>query len=348
MKNKYNLLVSGNAPYTYPTEILFGLLYYSEEDALEVPRCFPFGGEWGTVSITHELQDKVFVPNRIDIVWLSLVEKKFYSLEAELPEELIENSLKEVDIHTHKPLYSYVIVGMAPNGGIALWLYGNQKSKLITWEHAESVNVDMKFFLMKDTQTTVEAYCEETLKAHPEINQYVSHHAASSIFKYDQYMQQFSYRYVVKFEQWTGKEWAAPKDEEAVFILDSLSEKLFDGTFDKLHDGNLLKYHQAGIPQKLILRWHCNKDEYMAHLWFEEQKAVTLFNRSYDSILGVNTDFVIHIDFEKQKFEVGLAKYDLKKVELIPDDAFQFIVFKNEFESFRSANYNQPHGSWIW
>jgi hypothetical protein len=62
----------------------------------------------------------------------------------------------------------------------------------------------------------------------------------------------------------------------------------------------------------------------------------------------MNTDFIIHIDFGRQKIEVALSKCNLEKSKLISDDAFQFIVFKNEFESFRSANYNQQRGSWIW
>ena len=59
-------------------------------------------------------------------------------------------------------------------------------------------------------------------------------------------------------------------------------------------------------------------------------------------------DFIIRIDAENKKYELSLYRQGLKEPVIIPEDAYQLIVFKNKFEDYRSENYNQPRGAWIW
>ena len=74
-------LVSGTAPVLYPTDTFFGLLYYDAEEALELPKKYPYQGEWGQPISTHLLEREDYpAPHVLDIVWLSIVERKFYSL----------------------------------------------------------------------------------------------------------------------------------------------------------------------------------------------------------------------------------------------------------------------------
>ena len=60
------------------------------------------------------------------------------------------------------------------------------------------------------------------------------------------------------------------------------------------------------------------------------------------------TDFMIRIDSEKNKYELALYRYGLKEPQVISESAYQLLVFKNKFEYYRSENYNQPRGAWIW
>ena len=60
------------------------------------------------------------------------------------------------------------------------------------------------------------------------------------------------------------------------------------------------------------------------------------------------TDFIIRIDSEKRKYELALFRQGLKEPQIIPEDAYQLLVFKNKFEDYRSDNYNQERGAWIW
>ena len=168
---------------------------------------------------------------------------------------------------------------------------------------------------------------------------------------YDDYMKQFTYRYLIELGQWSDnkKEWdKSCENKEEIEEFDSIEEMLFDGTHDKLHDDGLMNYHQAGKPKKLAVKWHIKKSEYMAYFWFEDEEICTVFDRFYGAHPETKTDFMIRIDSEKNKYELALYRYGLKEPQVISESAYQLLVFKNKFEYYRSENYNQPKGAWIW
>ena len=127
-----------------------------------------------------------------------------------------------------------------------------------------------------------------------------------------------------------------------------IEESLYDGTHDKLHDGGLLKYHQAGKPKKLAIKWHIGKSEYSAYFWFEDERIREVFDKFYGAHPDTKTDFIIRIDAENKKYELALYRYGLKEPQIISEDVYQLLVFKNKFEDYRSDNYNQERGAWIW
>ena len=167
---------------------------------------------------------------------------------------------------------------------------------------------------------------------------------------YDKYMQQFTYRYLPLFEHWDEdkREWTKYSDEETSPEFDYIDEALFDGTHDKLHDGGLMNYHEAGKPKKLAVQWHIGKSEYTAYFWFEDEEIRAVFDRFYGTHPETKTDLMIRIDTEKKKFELALYRYGLKEPQVISESAYQLIVFKNKFEYYKSENYAQEKGAWIW
>ena len=130
--------------------------------------------------------------------------------------------------------------------------------------------------------------------------------------------------------------------------LDFIEEALYDGTHDKLHDGSLLSYHLAGKPKKLAVQWHIKKSEYSAYLWLDDESICEAFERFYGAHRDTKVDIIIRIDSEKKKLELALYRYGLKEPVVVNEDAYQMIVFKNKFEYYRSENYDQPRGAWIW
>lgn len=156
-------------------------------------------------------------------------------------------------------------------------------------------------------------------------------------------MKQFSYRYNIIHD----KNKKTHKDETQ-HKLDYIEEALCDGTHDKLNDGGLLKYHQAGKPKKLHIQWHIGKSEYSAYFWFDDERIREVFDKFYGAHPDTKTDFIIRIDAENKKYELALYRYGLKEPQVIPEDVYQLLVFKNKFEDYRSDNYNQERGAWIW
>ena len=80
----------------------------------------------------------------------------------------------------------------------------------------------------------------------------------------------------------------------------------------------------------------------------DENLKIDLFRRFYGAHPETKADFIIRIDPENKKYELALYRQGLKEPVVIPESAYQMIVFKNKFEDYRSANYNQPRGAWIW
>lgn len=348
-----NLLISGNAPAKYPTDVFFAVLWQNDEDALVIPPMHPYTGEWGCpLSIQLSEQDEAILPQTIDMVWLSIVERKFYSLVEKLPTERIEELLGQTDEESGETVYEHIVVGMAPYGSVALWTHGFKKSTLAAWIHGEETQVEMKDFVPMNPTMTFDGLCDFYINNDLQVKQNLATNGLPPRDLYDNYMKQFTYRYSPMFEHWNENEekWQpyTEEEQETKPELDYIEEALYDGTHDKLHDGGLMQYHEAGKPKKLAVKWNIKKSEYTAYFWLEDDAIRAIFDRFYGTHPDTKTDFIIHIDPMKNKFQLALFRYGLKEPQIIPEEAYQLIVFKNKFEHFRSNNYNQPRGAWIW
>ena len=92
---------------------------------MEIPKKYPYQGEWGQPISTHLLEREDYpVPGMIDMVWLSIVERKFYSLVEKLPKKDLEGLFGQSDEDSGEAVYEHIVVGMAPYGGVALWTHG--------------------------------------------------------------------------------------------------------------------------------------------------------------------------------------------------------------------------------
>lgn len=358
------ILFSGNAPIEFPTEIFFAVLWQNDEDALAMQPLHPFCGEWGhSLSIQLTLQDETILPQKIHMVWLSITEHKFYSLVGTLPVDQMEILFQqkcqeqpedndENDEITEAFIYEFIVVGMAPYGDVAVWSHGLKKSTLLAWMHGEETEVEMKDFAPMNPSITLDELCDFYINNDSQVKDNLQANGLPPRDLYDNYMKQFTYRYLPLFEHWDEKEekWTkfAEEEQKTKPELDYIEETLYDGTHDKLHDGGLLNYHEAGKPKKLALKWHIKKSEYMAYFWFEDEAIRAVFDKFYGLHPDTKTDFVIHIDPEKKKYQLALYRFGMNEPKLIPEDAYQLIVFKNKFEQYRSPNYDQQSGAWIW
>lgn len=346
METQYFL--SGNAPILYPAETLFCLLFIDTEKALELPKRYPYKGEWGQPLSTHLLEHESYpIPKTIDLVWLSVVERKVYSLHTNLPSDKISKLLTYGNTNKNKQIIKHIIVGMAPNGGVAIWIYEKRKSFLAAWLCAEMVPIDT---LDMKSNIGIDYFCDLYINDDLRIKENIERIGLPPRNLYNKYMQQFFYRYLPIYERFDVDEekWTKYQERETVPKFGFIEEVLFDGTHDKLHDNSLLKYHEAGKPKKLAIKWHIKKTEYLAYFWFEDDRIKEVFDKFYGAHPDTKTDFIIRIDAENKKYELALYRYGLKEAQVIPEDVYQLLVFKNKYEDYRSDNYTQERGAWIW
>lgn len=316
----------------------------SDTDVLSIPECLPYTGEWGnneTVSFLEESNH--LLPKGIHVIYLSIVERKFYIVNDSLPIENIYSLWNHGN-------FNKVVVGMAPYGGIAIWLNGIKNSTLVKWLHGSEINVDMQSFIPDNSNVSLEQLSSFYLNSVVEAKSYFDKHGIPSRNLFEGYMQQFTYRYLILFEHWDEikRNWQKYDEKEIKLEFDYIEEALFDGTHNKLHDGGLMNFHKAGKPKRLAVTWHSKKSEFTAYFWFEDEEICKVFDRFYGTHPETKTDFMIRIDAEQNKYELALYRYGLKEPQVISKSAYQLLVFKNKFECYRSENYNQPRGAWIW
>lgn len=341
------LSFSGNAPYLFPTEIVHGVVSYNKDDKRNIKKKYPFQSEWGYATPINRSFDRIAGCLLIEIAWISVVEEKTYFYKKKIyTEDFMPNGdkIKQTD-----GINKLFIVGMAPYGGIAFWLSSPQKSVLIEWGKAEVSRRKYSEFISAYESISLHNICKRYIN-----NDYISKNLQANGLPprdlFDNYMKQFTYCYLSLFEHWDkdNEVWKKYEEEETTPEFEYIEEALFDGTHDKLHDGGLMTYHQAGKPKKLAVKWHIKKSEYTAYFWFEDEEIRAVFDRFYGAHPDTKTDFMIRIDSEKNKYELALYRYGLKEPQVISESAYQLLVFKNKFEYYRSANYNQPRGAWIW
>ncbi len=344
-------LISGSASALYPAEILFGLLHCEDDSVLEIPIQYPTRGEWGEAySSTFEEPKEIKIPRNIDIVYLSVIELKFYSLECNLPFDKLKLAIDRVAYTEVKDTLLTIIIGMAPYGIVALWVETEIKTILISTFSAVETDVPMAIFRPSAPNLTLKEICMRYIDKNEDTKKNYHTKGVPPKSQFNAYMQQFTYRYLPLFAYWdeNKSEWTKYEEDEIIPEFDYIEEALFDGTHDKLHDGGLMNYHQAGKPKKLAMKWHIKKQDYTAYFWFEDEEICKVFDRFYGAHPGTKTDFMIRIDAEQNKYELALYRYGLKEPQVINESAYQLLVFKNKFECYRSENYNQPKGAWIW
>lgn len=123
---------------------------------------------------------------------------------------------------------------------------------------------------------------------------------------------------------------------------------LADGTVLRMDDKGLFDYNCMARPKKMSLHWLMDKSDYKAYFWMDEKLVTAVFERFYGAHPETKADFIIRIDAENRKYGLALFRQGLREPVAIPEPAYQLIVFKNKFEDYRSENYDQPRGAWVW
>ncbi len=327
----------------FPMETYFGVLYCGTNysDPYSLPQKFPFASDWGKSTTEVILINKLsFEFKSIEIAWLSLVERKFYYFDSTLNNP-IESEPNQADNEENPKL----IAGLAPGGKIALLVdYGNC-SVLSQWSEATEIQIPMSDFMPSNPSIGIERYCMDMLGECNKSKLFCEPDLKKHIEIFWKRMQQYSYRVQINFEKWEDDVWNKSNLRPLNVTLKS---KFIDGTYDNRNNEWFQMCKSHGKPHRLLLNWLIAKTEFEVYFWLDENKVCECFSRFYGAHPDTKSDFIIRIDAENKKYELALYRQGLKEPMVIPESAYQLIVFRNKFEDYRSENYNQPRGAWIW
>lgn len=331
----YEYYVDACSPRVNPTEIFDGKVYTSDGEEIALFKKYPFAGAWGrSSSLTARLDDCHALPVKVNVIYLSIVERKIYSVQICLNELEVKKVFDELNNASANTVLRFMI-GMSGSGISAVWVLSDKKSVLLASPKGEEISFSrVRHFLPENV--TIAEYCSQ-----------YDFGGNVKEAEYESWMKQYLFRYMVMFGIYDGA-WTDIPENMQMPELCSLHDDSYDGTFDKSDDGALKIYHISGKPKRLEISWRDGTNEYASYFFFSEKAVTTLFERFYGAHPDTKTDFIIRIDIKNRKFELGLFRSGLSEPVIVPESAYEFIVFRNDFEDLRSDNYNQPQGAWIW
>lgn len=341
---------SESCPPCYPAKLIYSRLTFGtdEDDWIDVGENICLHPEWGTATGADEWsRDGKALPYHIRLKWLSVTEQQCYGLENDLNQKKMETAFLTKDTKG-LPAFRFIVVGMAPHGGVAVWLNGYKKASLFAWLKAQTADKDSDDVKEALEKMTVEQYCREVIEEDELVSQNLSQHGLPDPHLFDRMMQQFTYRFLPVLKKWDDDNqlWIDYAEDDKQPELDYVEVKCHDGTFDRLRDGSLLSYHQAGKPSRVCVGWHVGKREYSAYFFFSHDELAQVFRNCYGAHPDTKVDFLLQIDPESGKYEPALFRYGMKEPLAIGPDACQVLAFRNKFECYRSPNYTQPKGAW--
>lgn len=347
---------AGMAPEYYPTLSYYGMLWIDRDNGIAIPKRDPYKGKWGETATTSlPLEDDNEMPVAVDMAWLSLTEKRFYSIGTELPTDRLTELFSLTDPDSSIPLFKYIVVGMAPYGRLAVWARGDRKSTLVTWLTGEHDEVPMQDFVPYSPEMTLEQLCETYINKDSRVRENLRVNGLPDKRLFDRLMRQYRYRYVPLFEHWhegeddPAKQWTPwENDDPKRPVPQSIEQSLTDGTHDKMRDDSLLRHHEAGAPHRLAVRWTMGKSEWTAYVWIDAEASALVFERFCGVHRDLPFDVLLRFDPMANHYEVSLFRHGMRQPQALPADIVEILVFKDQLERYRSNNYSQPSGAWLW
>jgi hypothetical protein len=341
-----SLIVSYLAPKLYPVKLAYLSLY--DKTGNRVESIFELqDAEWGQlcdfVLATNEV---TLVPYYLDIIWLSAVEQVCYKIQMTLDAPRILKLMQENEKYKENGDTSYLTIGLAPYGVIALWLNAFRKSVLIHSATAEQVaNFSNEVSIIQETS-------QKLLMKNTDAQKHLLENGMPPKDLFYKWMQQYDYRYVPLEEYFDGTKWSPYSDEDYYYDnidLDAIWDMRTDGTYHKIDDDALTYYHKAGCPQRIAVTWHEGTLQFNAFFWID----CTMFSELYESINKFNiekrAEFLLRLDSRSMRFELALSVIDIpSNPQMLPSEAYQCIIFRNNYEYYKSENYNQEDGAWRW
>lgn len=324
-------------PYMYPIMLLPSIFVfdeYSPNGYSYIDRINFQRGRWGEIGSPRGATSQL--PHILDITWLSWVEKKVYTGSFELPVEKMNKLFREGyrDYLNRPAKYQYIIAGIAPEGVIILWVWGNMSCvEVARFQAVEKKDVTIKNISTTTDAKSIKELCDAIMEDEHDIIEYVSKHGLNNHI-WDTYRQRFKIRPVVDYAL-KGKG-----------ITDHINIKYLNGEFECLNYELLQEnpYRNRARMEMIEVFYSIGQDMFILELYFDEEEIMQTFQKIYGNDPTQEVEFVITLLPVNRVLKLAFRKKVENRIEEVVLKKCKIEMFKlgeDYRKNFRVFNSNK-------
>lgn len=287
------------------------------------------------------------LPRKLDMVYYSLVENKAYSLEEPLPYEKLKEMFSKKN-EDGDPLYTDIIIGAAPYGGVALWTQrtDTRQTELISWLKGKEVALDFADFASSALALTSGSNWDEfranALQKYKEAAENLKENGLPDKELFDWFNEKYNTAFNVKFNA-PAKEGENAEDMRVT----SFEVKYFNGENETLTPADFGKAAMRAKPKEIKINFKDAKNENSAYLYVPYKTAADDIDTrlAYQSVFAGSPQaegelsFIFNGISEPWNIKISAGGKEAKV-------DFEEIRFRNKLEVYRTPVYYQPHSFW--
>jgi hypothetical protein len=153
------------APKAFPVRLLSASLHLADGAELEIQPKSLIANGWGEIGAVSLIgEDMKALPATLDLQWFSYVERKCYGGNFKLDQAKLADVFKKkltAPATDAKADFTHLVIGLAPKGGVSIWLSGEGVTEEIGHLTAAEVKVDMQSII--GAYPDVEAYAKDVI-----------------------------------------------------------------------------------------------------------------------------------------------------------------------------------------
>ena len=316
MRTKFSWNFYISSPVHYCSQIKYAKVYYGDNnettDVIDQSTLRGLGNVNATTYSVNPPTGEVSIPKGIDMVWVSIADKKIYRANIKFSQQIQNKLLKAFreGFYSHwresNMGFNEFDVTILPGGH--LWLYlgiGNLRRVLICDTlKGEEIHMTLKEFSedFYNAYQTVDSLCADGYDT-----PYIIEHGSEYDKIWGIYAQRFNYQFDIQFE---NKQTELRKGN---FIINFANGEILN------HDDPGY-FEQPSRPNKIEFQWIADDMLYTGHFYFDEEEVKKAFMDVYGNNPTQPGKLIIQISKYNNWFDIyleaGNKKYKFEKTKI--------------------------------
>ena len=316
MRTKFSWNFYISSPVHYCSQIKYAKVYYGDNnettDVIDQSTLRGLGNVTATTYSVNPPTGEVSIPKGIDMVWVSIADKKIYRANIKFSQQIQNKLLKAFreGFYSHwresNMGFNEFDVTILPGGH--LWLYlgiGNLRRVLICDTlKGEEIHMTLKEFSedFYNAYQTVDSLCADGYDT-----PYIIEHGSEYDKIWGIYAQRFNYQFDIQFE---NKQTELRKGN---FIINFANGEILN------HDDPGY-FEQPSRPNKIEFQWIADDMLYTGHFYFDEEEVKKAFMDVYGNNPTQPGKIIIQVSKYNNWFDIyleaGNKKYKFEKTKI--------------------------------